>query len=299
MEIIFLLSTTFEIMKTLQIKQSITDRSDTALKSYLKDISKIPMLTPEQEKEVGAKIKLGDTEAINTLVTANLRFVVSVAKQYQGQGIDLIDLINEGNCGLIEASRRFDVDKGFRFISYAVWWIRQSIVTALSGLSRTIRLPSNQVHLISKINRTISEFEQQYERKPSNEELEKLLKVPAKKISYILSVANKTVSVDSPLKDEEEGTLVDVIPNQNAPYADAALREESKNKEIAMILKKLSWREHDILRMFFGLGCDSMTLENISTKFGLTSERVRQVKDSAIKSLQGKHLEYVKKVLNK
>ena len=191
------------------------------------------------------------------------------------------------------------MDKGFRFISYAVWWIRQSIVTALSGLSRTIRLPSNQVHLISKINRTISEFEQQHERKPSNEELEKLLKVPAKKISYILSVANKTVSVDSPLKDEEEGTLVDVIPNQNAPYADAALREESKNKEIAMILKKLSWREHDILRMFFGLGCDSMTLENISTKFGLTSERVRQVKDSAIKSLQGKHLEYVKKVLNK
>lgn len=299
MEIIFLLSTTFETMKTLQIKQSITDRSDTALKSYLKDISKIPMLTPEQEKEVGAKIKLGDTEAINTLVTANLRFVVSVAKQYQGQGIDLIDLINEGNCGLIEASRRFDVDKGFRFISYAVWWIRQSIVTALSGLSRTIRLPSNQVHLISKINRTISEFEQQHERKPSNEELEKLLKVPAKKISYILSVANKTVSVDSPLKDEEEGTLVDVIPNQNAPYADAVLREESKNKEIAMILKKLSWREHDILRMFFGLGCDSMTLENISTKFGLTSERVRQVKDNAIKSLQGKHLEYVKKVLNK
>ena len=166
-------------------------------------------------------------------------------------------------------------------------------------MSRTIRLPSNQVHLISKINRTISEFEQQHERKPSNEELEKLLKVPAKKISYILSVANKTVSVDSPLKDEEEGTLVDVIPNQNAPHADAALREESKNKEIAMILKKLSWREHDILRMFFGLGCDSMTLENISTKFGLTSERVRQVKDSAIKSLQGKHLEYVKKVLNK
>ena len=299
MEIIFLLSTTFETMKTLQIKQSITDRSDTALKSYLKDISKIPMLTPEQEKEVGAKIKLGDTEAINTLVTANLRFVVSVAKQYQGQGIDLIDLINEGNCGLIEAAKRFDVDKGFRFISYAVWWIRQSIVTALSGLSRTIRLPSNQVHLISKINRTISEFEQQHERKPSNEELEKLLKVPAKKISYILSVANKTVSVDSPLKDEEEGTLVDVIPNQNAPYADAALREESKNKEIAMILKKLSWREHDILRMFFFFFFDSMTLENISTKFGLTSERVRQVKDSAIKSLQGKHLEYVKKVLNK
>lgn len=299
MEIIFLLSTTLEIMKTLQIKQSITDRSDTALKSYLKDISKIPLLTPEQEKEIAAKAKLGDKKAIDKLVTSNLRFVVSVAKQYQGQGIDLIDLINEGNMGIMEAAKRFDVDRGFRFISYAVWWIRQSIVSALSSQSRTIRFPSNQVHLISKINKTIAEFEQKYERKPSNEELENILGIPSEKISYILSASSKTVSVDSPLKDEEEGTLVDVIPNHNSPHTDEALREESKNKEIAMILKRLSYREHDIIRMFFGLGCDSMTLENISTKFGLTSERVRQVKDSAIKSLQGKHLEYVKKVLNK
>jgi len=286
-------------MKSIQIKQSITDRSDTALKAYLKDINKIPMLTIDEEKEIGARIKLGDKKAINTLVTANLRFVVSIAKQYQGQGLDLIDLINEGNAGMIEAAKRFDVDKGFKFISYAVWWIRQSIVIALSGLSRTIRLPSNQVHLISKINRVISEFEQTHERKPSDEELEKLLDIPASKISYIMSAASKIISVDSPLKDEEEGTLIDIIPNNNSPYTDAALREESKNKEIDMILGRLSWREQDILRMFFGLGCDSMTLENISTKFGLTSERVRQVKDNAIKSLQNKHLNYVKRVLNK
>lgn len=286
-------------MKTLQIKQSITDRSDTALKAYLKDISKIPLLTPEQEKELGAKSKLGDKKAIDKLVVSNLRFVVSVAKQYQGQGIDLIDLINEGNCGLMESAVRFDVDKGFRFISYAVWWIRQSIVSALSRQSRTIRLPSNQVHLISKINKTISTFEQKYERKPSDNELEKILDIPSEKISYILSAASKTISVDSPLKDEEEGTLIDILPNRNSPHTDEKLREESKNREIELILRKLSYREHDILRMFFGLGCDAMTLESISTKFGLTSERVRQVKDSAIRSLKGKHLDYIKKVLNK
>lgn len=285
-------------MKSIQIKQSITDRSDTALNSYLKDISRIPLLTPEQEKEVGAKAKLGDKKAIDKLVTSNLRFVVSVAKQYQGQGIDLIDLINEGNIGLLEAAQRYDVDKGFRFISYAVWWIRQSIVTALSGQSRIIRLPSNQVHNISKINKTISEFEQKHERKPSNDELEKILGIPGDKISYILSASSKIVSVDSPLKSEEEGTLIDIIPNKNSPIADDMFNKESKDKMVAMILKRMSHREHDILRMFFGLGCNSMTLENISTKFGLTSERVRQVKDNAIKSLQKKHLDYVKQIIS-
>lgn len=286
-------------MKTLQIKQSITNRSDTALNSYLKDISKIPLLTVEQEKEIGKKAKLGDKKAMDKLVTSNLRFVVSVAKQYQGQGLDLIDLINEGNCGLIEAAKRFDIDKGFKFISYAVWWIRQSIVLALSNASRTIRLPASQVHLISKINKTISEFEQKNERKPSDVELEKILNIPKEKISYILSASSKMVSVDSPIKDEEEGTLIDIIPNNNAIKTDAALDRESKDKEIYFILKKLSYREHDILRMFFGIGCDSMTLENIGTKFGITSERVRQIKDAAIKSLKGKYFDYIKMVLNK
>lgn len=285
-------------MKSLQIKQSITDRSDTALNSYLKDISRIPLLTPEQEKEIGAKAKLGDRKAIDKLVTSNLRFVVSVAKQYQGQGIDLIDLISSGNEGLIEASKRYDVDKGFRFISYAVWWIRQSIVSALSGQSRMIRLPSNQVYNISRVYKTISEFEQKYERKPSDEELENLLGIPAEKITHIINTSSKIVSVDSPLKDEEEGTLIDIIPNKNSPLADELFKKESEEKRVGMILKRMSHREHDILRMFFGLGCNSMTLENIGTKFGLTSERVRQVKDNAIKSLKNKHLDYVKHILN-
>lgn len=286
-------------MKTLQIKQSITDRSDEALNLYLKDVSKIPLLTLEQEKELGAKIKLGDKKALDKLITSNLRFVISVAKQYQGQGLSLIDLISEGNCGLIEAAKRFDVDKGFKFISYAVWWIRQSIVLALSSDSRTIRLPASQVHLISKINKAISEFEQKYERKPSNAELENILNIPSEKISYIMSAASKMVSVDSPLKDEEESTLIDIIPNNNSPYTDFKLREESKETEIRLVLKKLSYREHDILRMFFGLGCDSMTLENIGIKFGIASERVRQIKDAALKKLRGEYFSYVKSILNK
>lgn len=286
-------------MKTLQIKQSITDRSDEALNLYLKDVNKIPLLTLEQEKELGAKIKLGDKKALDKLITSNLRFVISVAKQYQGQGLSLIDLISEGNCGLIEAAKRFDVDKGFKFISYAVWWIRQSIVLALSSDSRTIRLPASQVHLISKINKAISEFEQKYERKPSNAELENILNIPSEKISYIMSAASKMVSVDSPLKDEEESTLIDIIPNSNSPYTDFKLREESKETEICLVLKKLSYREHDILRMFFGLGCDSMTLENIGIKFGIASERVRQIKDAALKKLRGEYFSYVKSILNK
>lgn len=285
-------------MKTLYIKQSITNRSDTALNSYLKDIAKIPLLTPEQEKEIGAKAKLGDKRALDKLVVSNLRFVVSVAKQYQGNGLDLIDLINEGNYGLIEAASKFNVDKGFRFISYAVWWIRQSIVLALSKQSRTIRLPTNQIHTISKINKTIADFEQKNERKPSNEELEKLTGVPAEKIYYTLSAASKLTSIDSPLKDEEEGTLADIIPNSNSLPADSAFKDEAKDKRIELILKRMSHRDHDILRMFYGLGCTSMTLESIGTKFGLTSERIRQVKDAAIKSLQKEHLDYVKQIIN-
>lgn len=285
-------------MKTLQIKQSITDRSDTALKAYLKDVAKIPLLTPEQEKEIGARAKLGDKKAIDKLVTSNLRFVISVAKQYQGQGIDLIDLISSGNEGLIEASKKYDVDRGFRFISYAVWWIRQSIVSALSSQSRTVRLPTNQVHSISKLNKAIANFEQRNERKPSYDELEQITGIPSNKISHILNFANKTVSVDSPLKDEEESTLIDVIPNKNVENLDEALINQEKEKQIKNILKHLSYREHDIIRMFFGLGCASMTLESISVKFGLTSERVRQVKDAAIKTLRRDYSENIKMIMN-
>ena len=273
-------------MKSIQIKRSITDRNDTSLNNYLKDISKIKLLTPEQEKTIGKLVKEKNKKAIDKLVTSNSRFVVSVAKQYQNQGIDLIDLIQAGNTGLIEAANRFDVDKGYRFISYAVWWIRQAIIQSLSDNSRTIRLPMSQIHSASKINKTISEFEQKYQRKPSNEELEKLLGIPANKINKIINSENRVVSIDTPFKDEEEGTLVDIIPNKNSPKADSIINDEYKTKEINMLLDTLTDREHDIIRMYFGIGCYPITLEDIGEKFGLTYERIRQIKEGALKNLQ-------------
>ena len=272
-------------MKSIQIKRSITDRNNISLNDYLKDISKIKMLTPEQEKEIGKLAKEGDRKAIDKLTTSNLRFVISVAKQYQGQGLDLIDLIQAGNTGLIEAANRFDVDKGYRFISYAVWWIRQAIIQALSDNSRTIRLPISQIHIIAKINKTISEFEQLHNRRPSNEELEKIVDIPAHKIDKIMSSESKVVSIDTPFKDEEEGTLVDVIPNTNSPKADNIINEEYKKKEINMLLNTLSDREHDVIRMYFGIGCYPCTLDDIGEKFGVTYERARQIKESALKNL--------------
>lgn len=285
-------------MKSLQIKQSITDRSDTALKSYLKDVNRYPLLTVDQEKELGKKIKVGDKEALNKLVTSNLRFVISVAKQYQGQGIDLIDLIQEGNEGLIEATKKWDVDKGFKFISYAVWWIRQKIVLALSNKSRMIRIPTSQIALLQKINKMIIDFEVKNERSPSNAEISKLTGIPEYKIPNILAAITKFVSVDSPISDDE-GTMLDIIPNKNSLSSDYSLIEESKTNEINRIINILTPREQDIIRMYFGINCDPMTLDNISNKFGITNERTRQIKDGAIKALKGKHLNKVKNILNK
>ena len=284
-------------MKSLQIKQSITDRSDTALNSYLKDISKYSLLTVEEEKEVATKAATGDKKARDTLIKSNLRFVVSCAKQYQNQGLPLIDLINEGNLGLIKAAAMFDVTRGFRFISYAVWWIRQAILYSLSGQSRIIRLPVNQIHTINKISKATQEFEKKYERTPSYLELEKLTDIQADKIDSIINSNNRIVSVDAPFKSEEEGTLIDVIQNYNSPKADLNLIKESEDKNIELILNKLSDREHDILIMFFGLGCYQMTLEEIGRKFGITSERVRQIKEKAIRSLKA-NKNYINKILN-
>ena len=284
-------------MKSLQIKQSITDRSDTALNSYLKDISKYPLLTVEEEKEVATKAAAGDKKARDTLIKSNLRFVVSCAKQYQNQGLPLIDLINEGNLGLIKAAAMFDVTRGFRFISYAVWWIRQAILYSLSGQSRIIRLPVNQIHTINKISKATQEFEKKYERTPSYLELEKLTDIQADKIDSIINSNNRIVSVDTPFKSEEEGTLIDVIQNYNSPKADLNLIKESEDKNIELILNKLSDREHDILIMYFGLGCYQMTLEEIGRKFGITSERVRQIKEKAIRSLKA-NKNYINKILN-
>lgn len=285
-------------MKQLYIKQSITDRNDTALKSYLKDVNRYPLLTPEQEKELGKKIKNGDKEALNKLVTSNLRFVISVAKQYQGQGIDLIDLIQYGNEGLIEAASKYDVDKGFKFISYAVWWIRQKIVLALSTSSRTIRIPTSQILLISKINKAISEFELEYERKPSNSELAAITGIKESKIPGIINSINQMVSVDNPIKSDEDSTLVDIIPNKNSKSSDEELMKESEEHIINAIIRRLTPREQDIIRMYFGIGTDAMTLDNIACKFGLTNERARQLKDNAIKNLQKRHIEYIKRLVN-
>jgi RNA polymerase primary sigma factor len=269
-------------LKAFTIKQSITNRDRDSVNLYLKDISHIKMLTPEEEKEVAIKAKAGDKGAMSRLISANTRFVVSVAKQYQGQGLDLEDLIAEGNLGLIKAAEKFDPDRGFKFISYAVWWIRQSILQALSDKSRTIRLPLNQVTLLNKIRRATAEFAGKNERDPSLKELEEITGIPSDKIYSILNISAKLISVDSPFKDEEEGTYIDIIPNQNSPKADAELMKESKDSDIAKVLSVLGPRSHDIIRMYFGLGTRELTLTEISDKFGITSERVRQIKEKAL-----------------
>ena len=269
-------------MKAFTIKQSITNRDRDSVNLYLKDISHIKMLTPDEEKEIAIKAKNGDQRAKDRLISANTRFVVSVAKQYQGQGLDLEDLIAEGNIGLIKAAEKFDPDKGFKFISYAVWWIRQSILQALSDKSRTIRLPLNQVTLLNKIRKATAEFAGKNERDPSLKELEEITGIPSDKIYAILNISAKLISVDSPFKDEEEGTYIDIIPNQNSPKADAALIKESNEADIVKVLSPLGPRSHDIIRMYFGLGTREMTLTEISEKFGVTSERIRQIKEKAL-----------------
>ncbi len=284
-------------MQKLQIKRSITDRSDTALNSYLKDINKIPMLSREEEIEVAKKAAKGDSKAKERLVTANLRFVVSCAKQYQGQGIPLIDLISEGNIGLQEAVDKFDINKGFKFISYAVWWIRQAIMHALNEHSRLLRLPRSQILQLNQITKASKEFEQSNGRLPSTKELSDLVEIDESKVEQLLNLNIKPTSYDNPI-GEESGTLIDLIPNQNIENTDATLFKESKQKEINSILNLLTDREHDILIMYFGLNGDSLTLYEIADKFGLTHERTRQIKNNAINKLQNKYNKQVKNIIN-
>ena len=284
-------------MQKLQIKRSITDRSDTALNSYLKDINKIPMLSREEEIEVAKKAAKGDSKAKERLVTANLRFVVSCAKQYQGQGIPLIDLISEGNIGLQEAVDKFDVNKRFKFISYAVWWIRQAIMHALNEHSRLLRLPRSQILQLNQITKASKEFEQSNGRLPSTKELSDLVEIDESKVEQLLNLNIKPTSYDNPI-GEESGTLIDLIPNQNIENTDATLFKESKQKEINSILNLLTDREHDILIMYFGLNGDSLTLYEIADKFGLTHERTRQIKNNAINKLQNKYNKQVKNIIN-
>ena len=274
-------------MRQLKITKSITNRESASLDKYLQEIGREELITAEEEVSLAKKIKEGDQWALEKLTRANLRFVVSVAKQYQNQGLSLPDLINEGNLGLIKAARRFDETRGFKFISYAVWWIRQSILQALAEQSRIVRLPLNQVGSLNKINKAYSKLEQEFEREPTAEELATILDLPMDKISDTMKVSGRHVSMDAPLANGEESTLMDVIANNDSPRADAALLNESLSREIDRALSTLTERERDVVKLFFGIGINhGLTLEEIGAKFDLTRERVRQIKEKAIRRLR-------------
>ena len=274
-------------MIQLKITKSITNRESASLDKYLQEIGREELISPQEEVELAQRIKKGDHAALEKLTKANLRFVVSVAKQYQNQGLSLPDLINEGNLGLIRAAQKFDETRGFKFISYAVWWIRQSILQALAEQSRIVRLPLNQVGSLNKISKELSKFEQENERRPSPEELAERLDIPVDKISDTLKVSGRHISVDAPFVEGEDNSLLDVLPNDDSPMADATLNQESLSKEVDRALRQLYDREREILKMFFGIGCQEMTLEEIGAKFDLTRERVRQIKEKAIRRLKG------------
>ncbi len=284
-------------MRQLKITKSITNRESASLDKYLQEIGRKELISVEEEVELAQRIRQGDAEALDRLVSANLRFVVSVAKQYQNQGLGLPDLIDEGNLGLIKAAQKFDETRGFKFISYAVWWIRQSILQALAEQARIVRLPLNQVGSLNKIGKALSRFEQEHERRPSAEELAEELQVPVEKISDTMKVSSRHVSVDAPFVDGEDNSLLDVLPNDDSPMADSTLNQESLSKEVARALEQLNPRERDILRMFFGIGCQEMTLEEIGAKFDLTRERVRQIKEKAIRRLKGQKSKLLKAYL--
>jgi len=273
-------------MRQLKITKSITNRESASLDKYLQEIGREDLITVEEEVELAQRIREGDRLALEKLTRANLRFVVSVAKQYQNQGLSLPDLINEGNLGLIKAAEKFDETRGFKFISYAVWWIRQSILQALAEQSRIVRLPLNQVGSLNKINKAFSKFEQENERRPSPEELAEVLDIPVEKIADTMKVSGRHISVDAPFVEGEDNSLLDVMINDDSPNADRALINESLSKEIERALSTLTEREHDIVKKFFGIGVTEMTLEEIGDEFGLTRERVRQIKEKAIRRLR-------------
>ena len=275
-------------MRQLKITKSITNRESQSLEKYLQEIGKVDLITPEEEVQLAIRIKQGDQRALEKLTKANLRFVVSVAKQYQNQGLSLSDLINEGNLGLIKAAQRFDETRGFKFISYAVWWIRQSILQALAEQSRIVRLPLNKVGLSNKISKAYSQLEQEFEREPSTEELAELLDIGIEEVETTLGVAARHVSVDAPFVDSEDNSLLDILENPNSEAADANLyHNESLRCEIDRSLSTLTDRQRDVIKLYFGIGVSNpMSLEDIGERFSLTRERVRQIKDKAITKLR-------------
>ncbi|WP_224015837.1 sigma-70 family RNA polymerase sigma factor [Ferruginibacter albus] len=275
-------------MRQLKITKSITNRESQSLEKYLQEIGKVELITPEEEVKLAIRIKQGDQSALDRLTKANLRFVVSVAKQYQNQGLTLPDLINEGNLGLIKAAQRFDETKGFKFISYAVWWIRQSILQALAEQSRIVRLPLNKVGLTNRISKAFSQLEQEFEREPTAEELATLLDLETEEVAATLGASARHVSMDQPLSDGEESTLIDVLANPNADSTDMDINFKASLKtEIERSLSTLTDRQKEVIRFFFGIGVDHpLSLEDIGERFNLTRERVRQIKDKAITKLR-------------
>jgi RNA polymerase primary sigma factor len=275
-------------MRQLKITKSITNRESQSLEKYLQEIGKVELITPEEEVRLAKAIKLGDQLALDKLTKANLRFVVSVAKQYQNQGLSLPDLINEGNLGLIKAAQRFDETRGFKFISYAVWWIRQSILQSLAEQSRIVRLPLNKVGLTNKIQKAFSQLEQEFEREPSPEELAEILELETDEVSATLGIGGRHISMDTPLSEGEDNTLLDVMENPNAERAETNIEhKESLKQEIDRSMQSLTERQKEVICYFFGIGMDHpMTLEDIGERFSLTRERVRQIKDKAITKLR-------------
>ncbi|MDX2283651.1 MAG: sigma-70 family RNA polymerase sigma factor [Bacteroidia bacterium] len=275
-------------MRQLKISKQITNRESQSLDKYLQEIGKVELLSPDEEVELARRIKQGDQVALEKLTKANLRFVVSVAKQYQNQGLSLGDLINEGNLGLIKAAKRFDETRGFKFISYAVWWIRQSILQALAEQSRIVRLPLNRVGALNKIGKAFSKLEQEFEREPSPEEIAEVLEnMSEEEISDTLKISGRHVSVDAPFIQGEENRLLDVLENDSEPNPDSELINESLSKEVERALSTLTQREAEVIRLYFGIGVEhSLTLEEIGEKFDLTRERVRQIKEKAIRRLR-------------
>ncbi len=273
-------------MRQLKISKSITNRESASLEKYLQEIGHQDLLTADEEVELAQQIRKGDRKALERLTKANLRFVVSVAKQYQNKGLSLPDLINEGNLGLIKAAERYDETRGFKFISYAVWWIRQSILQAIAEQSRIVRLPLNQVGSVNRIARELNKFEQENERKPSVEEMADRIDLPEEKIAEAMKINTNHVSMDAPFADGEDNSLLDVLPNTDSPSTDNVLDQELLRTEIGRVLDVLNDREQKVIKAFFGIGMQEMTLEEIGDKYNLTRERVRQIKEKAIRRLR-------------
>ena len=283
-------------MKAISISKSITNRSE--INDYLKDVAKIPLLTKEEEIDLATKARNGDKKAKDKLIISNLRFVITVAKKYQNNGLPLADLINEGNIGLIRAAELFDPNKGFKFIRYAVWWIRQAIVKAIQNTNRTIRIPSTQYSILYNINKEISNFYQKNERQPSAEELSIIMNIPEEKIIKLFEYNNTMSSIDTQISDEEDaGTMVDIIPNQNIKKTDYSLNEESDNTNMNLILNLLGDRERDIVILYYGLGCKALRLGEIGRLFGISAERTRQVRDKALNKLRTTYKKQVSHIL--